>query len=128
LTRITANIPQNGRIFDAFDILANDAGSLLALALSTWYHKRMLGRKRASKHYNLVPGNSDDDLEFGETVANLEDQESGVISATLEQEIDNWDENAEDWDDDDPTTAEGDDQLPLSREVVVEEEGKGRAE
>jgi hypothetical protein len=121
--------PQNGRTFDPFDILANVAGSLLALAISTWYHKRMLERKRASKHYNLVPGDGDEDLELGESATNLEGQESGVVGATLEHEVDNWDENAEDWDEDEPTTTERDEPVtPNGEVVVVGEEGKKRAD
>ena len=63
----------------------------------------MLERKRSAK-YDAVPG--EEDLELGE---GLEDQECGVTEArqnTLEDEVDNWDENAEDWDDDEPTAAE----------------------
>lgn len=105
--------------------MANVAGSLLALALSTWYHKRMLERKRASKHYNLVPGEDDEDLELGESSANLEGHENGVVGATLEQEVDNWDENAEDWDEDEPTTTEGDEPVtPNNEEVILEDDGK----
>jgi hypothetical protein len=88
----------------------------------------MLERKRASKHYNLVLGNGDEDLELGESSATLEGQETGVASATLEQEVDNWDENAEEWDEDEPTTTEGDEPVtPNSEEVVLREEGKKRA-
>lgn len=88
----------------------------------------MLERKRASKHYNLVPGDGAEDLELGESSANLEGQETGAVSATLEQEVDNWDENAEDWDEDEPTTTEGDEPVTLnSEEVVFGAEGK-RAE
>ncbi|KAE9981504.1 hypothetical protein BLS_007333 [Venturia inaequalis] len=127
-------LPQNGRVFDPLDILANLFGSLLALALNTWYHKRMLERKRASKHYNLVPGDDDDegaldedvDLELGERSgpAHLDGQENGLVgrAPTLEQEVDNWDENAEDWDEDgdEPTTTEGDEPItPNNEEEVV---------
>src|SRR5205809_6079916 len=31
----------NGRVFDLLDIAANIVGSLAAVALSSWYHKRM---------------------------------------------------------------------------------------
>jgi hypothetical protein len=85
---------QNGREYDSLDIVANVAGSLLAVGLCLWYHKRMLERKRRAKSLNLAAGL--DDVELGEDVAG---QESGVVGSTLEDEVDNWDENAEDWDD-----------------------------
>ena len=68
-------------------------------------------RKRQKKGYGAVPGEegADDDVELGETAA---PQASGVAPAgdapdaqkatTLEEEVDNWDENAIDaWDEDD---------------------------
>lgn len=93
----------------------------------------MLERKRASKHYNLVPGDDDEgaldedvDLELGERSgpAHLDGQENGLVgrAPTLEQEVDNWDENAEDWDEDgdEPTTTEGDEPItPNNEEEVV---------
>ena len=95
----------NGREFDPYDILANVLGSGLALLLSSWYHKRMLERRRANKHYDIVPGEElGEDVELGEGIGA---QETGVISAassnephtkTVTEELDNWDENAEDWD------------------------------
>ncbi|KAI1097452.1 hypothetical protein F4804DRAFT_327596 [Jackrogersella minutella] len=93
----------NGREFDPFDIIANIVGSLVALGLCSWYHLRMLERKRVRRQYNAVPGEDAEDLELGEGVGA---QEEGVISsavnersATLEEEVDNWDENAVDaWD------------------------------
>ncbi|KAK9466205.1 hypothetical protein V1512DRAFT_264106 [Lipomyces arxii] len=42
------------RVFDLYDIVANVLGSLLALAISSWYHKGMLERKRAAK-YSAIP-------------------------------------------------------------------------
>ncbi|TVY94192.1 Uncharacterized protein LAWI1_G000576, partial [Lachnellula willkommii] len=39
----------NGRVFDFYDIVANVVGSLGALALSSWYHQRMLERKKRNK-------------------------------------------------------------------------------
>ncbi|KFY19693.1 hypothetical protein V491_04282, partial [Pseudogymnoascus sp. VKM F-3775] len=66
----------NGRDFDAYDILANVVGSLAAVGLSTWYHKRMVERKRLRKNYSAVPGEDGDmDLELGEGSGA---QESGV--------------------------------------------------
>ncbi|KAG4421394.1 hypothetical protein IFR04_005453 [Cadophora malorum] len=99
----------NGREFDFYDIVANVVGSLGALGLSSWYHMRMLERKRLAKHYQVVPG--EEDLELGEGVGA---QESGEVrgdggvtttqSRTLDEEVDNWDENLEDgWDEDEHT-------------------------
>ena len=90
----------NGRDFDLFDIVANVVGSLGSLGLCTWYHQRMLERRRSRRQYGAVPGEEDDDLELGEG------HESGVVNGddeppiTLEEEVENWDENAmDDWDD-----------------------------
>ncbi|KAI1842374.1 hypothetical protein JX266_011415 [Neoarthrinium moseri] len=96
----------NGREFDLYDIVANVAGSLGALGLCSWYHKRMLERKRGRRTYDAVPGEDEADLELGEEVGA---HEEGVMSAagnerstTLEEEVDNWDENAVDaWDEED---------------------------
>jgi VanZ family protein len=88
----------NGRNFDLYDIVANIVGSLAALALCSWYHKRMLERKRVQR-YQLVSG-EEGDVELGEGGGGerVEDggQETGVVERTLEEEVDNWDENAED--------------------------------
>ncbi|CRK15955.1 hypothetical protein BN1723_010864 [Verticillium longisporum] len=92
----------NGRVFDMLDIAANVAGSLAGLGLCTWYHKRMIERRRAQRGYGAVAGEDDgEDLEMG--VGGL--QEDGVVDAagarSLEDEVDNWDENAVDeWDED----------------------------
>jgi hypothetical protein len=98
-------------VFDPFDILANIAGSLAAIGMSGWYHKRMLERRRLAKQYQVVPGDENDDIELGEGVVA---QESGVLASvpvpSLEAEVDNWDENAEDAWDEEPTgtdSAEG---------------------
>lgn len=102
-TNLTARFPQNDREFDPYDILANAVGSIAALLLCSWYHKRMLERKRRAKQYQVVPG-EDVDVELGENV-NGEGQESGVVreGMTVEEELDNWDENAEDnWDPEEP--------------------------
>jgi hypothetical protein len=107
----------NDRDFDPFDILANVLGSGLALAACSWYHRRMLERRRRNKHYNAVPGDDEEglggeeggerDLELGEGVG-VGQQETGRIDAeedvqagegakrTVTEELDNWDENAED--------------------------------
>ncbi|KAK3321582.1 hypothetical protein B0H66DRAFT_552113 [Apodospora peruviana] len=115
----------NGREFDLFDLVANVVGSLASLGLCSWYHQRMLERKRTRRQYNAVPGEDTDDavgdLELGEGIGlggGGEEHEEGVVAAnnnnaittttaersapTLEEEVDNWDENAVDaWDEDD---------------------------
>jgi len=100
----------NGRNFDFYDIVANVVGSLLALALSTWYHMRMLERKRLAKHYQVVPGDEEADLELGEGVGAQESGTTATATATLDEQVDNWDENAEDaWEEEEQaTSAEGD--------------------
>jgi hypothetical protein len=110
----------NGRDFDLYDIVANIVGSLAALGLCTLYHKRMLERRRSRKQYNAVPGeDSGEDVELGETVFG-DGHDEGVMASepesraprtsigrvtetmTLDEEVDNWDENAVDaWDEDD---------------------------
>ncbi|TVY59603.1 Uncharacterized protein LSUE1_G009020, partial [Lachnellula suecica] len=108
----------NDRDFDFNDIVANVAGSLAALGLSTWYHMRMLERKRLAKHYQPVAGEDDIDVELGE-VGMGPQQEGEIIdvpkvqsqsqSQSLDQAVDNWDENMEDdWDAEDHGTDEGD--------------------
>ncbi|KJZ76792.1 hypothetical protein HIM_03669 [Hirsutella minnesotensis 3608] len=90
----------NDRDFDIYDIVANVLGSLAALGLCSWYHRRMLERRRTRKSYNAVPGEDDEDVELGQG------HETGVVDGpsqlrTLEEEVDDWDENAVDeWGDD----------------------------
>lgn len=102
----------NGRTFDPFDIVANLVGSLAACGLASWYHKRMLERRRKNKYAGVGDGEEgEEDLELGEgpgpSVVDEDDQETGVVSTagrgkSLEEEVDNWDENAADepWDED----------------------------
>lgn len=102
----------NDRDFDIYDIVANVAGSLLAVGLCTWYHKRMLERRRQRKTYNVVPGEEATDVELGEGHENGV-TETAPRTRTLEQEVDNWDENAVDtWEEEDPTDVVG---LPVSK-------------
>lgn len=112
----------NGRDFDIYDIAANLVGSLAGLGLCSWYHKRMLERKRLRKGYQPVDGVDDDgegegDVELGEGLgySRDDDHEGGITAVpvhtdasgpvgnrglTLDEEVDNWDENAVDaWDD-----------------------------
>ncbi|KAK1783290.1 hypothetical protein QBC45DRAFT_127668 [Copromyces sp. CBS 386.78] len=131
---VQAAIPDNGREFDPYDILANLVGSLLGVGLCAWYHKRMLERKRVRKYTavptgeELVDGEGELDLELGEGVGVVRrsgEHEEGVVGASghtaasasaaaaappvttaknmsLDEELDNWDENAVDaWDDGD---------------------------
>jgi hypothetical protein len=64
----------------------------------------MLERKRAARGYGAVPGDDDLDVELGE---NVEGQESGVVRPTVDEELERWDENAEDWDTTEPEAASG---------------------
>ncbi|RSL90665.1 hypothetical protein CDV31_015635 [Fusarium ambrosium] len=120
----------NGREFDLYDIVANIIGSFAGLGLCTWYHKRMLERKRQRRRYTAVPGEDQGDVELGEG------HETGVVegpsrSRTLEEEVDNWDENHidEDWDEEESpeahTAAQGGDK---SAETGDLGEGKKRTD
>ncbi|KAF4549360.1 Hypothetical protein D9617_22g067060 [Elsinoe fawcettii] len=108
-SEVAQGLLPNGREFDPYDIAANVLGSGAALAICSWYHKRMLERRRAAKTYNLVPGEDQDvDVELGENVNR--EQETGVIAGaeqTVTEQLDNWDENAEDWEDPDDETTSG---------------------
>lgn len=67
----------------------------------------MLERKRAARSYHVVPGEDEErDLELGEGIGG---QETGVVrdEQTLEDEVDNWDENA--WDEDETGDTRQDD-------------------
>lgn len=134
---LQAAIPDNGREFDPYDILANLVGSLAGLGLCGWYHKRMLERRRVRKYTAVptadgeIPGDDELDLELGEGVARRSgEHEEGVVASpsagagaggspaaaagpvttataknmSLEEELDNWDENAVDaWDEEEET-------------------------
>jgi VanZ family protein len=109
----------NDRDFDPWDVLANVVGSLAALGLASAYHRRSMDRRRRAK-YSALTGEGiegEEDLELGESGfrpgessrEELEGQETGVIpvaSKTVEEELDNWDENAADdaWDEEDDAT------------------------
>lgn len=107
-SEIVQGILPNGRSFDPFDLLANIVGSLGAVGLCSWYHRRMLDRRRKARFGALGDG-ADDDVELGVGPGHAETdhdheclgpQETGVTN--LEREVDNWDENAVDnWDSDD---------------------------
>lgn len=74
----------------------------------------MLERKRKNKHYDIVPGDElaegdeERDVELGEV--GVGSQETGVVrehasagaepTVDVTRELDEWDENAEDWEED----------------------------
>lgn len=130
-TEVIQGLLPNDRAFDPFDILANVVGSLGAVGLCSWYHRRMLERRRKSRFGSMEDG--DDDVELGAGVGGysareeegLGPQESGVMN--LEREVDNWDENAADnWDDEDgPGPSEPDDSPPSYQEGHKASVGSG---
>ena len=86
----------------------------------------MLERKRKNKHYDIVPGEEPaDDEERDVELGTVRDQEIGTVpigangspvqadagakKTDVTEELDNWDENEEDWDDE-PRTSSGDGQ------------------
>jgi VanZ family protein len=103
----------NEREFDPWDVLANVAGSLAALGLASAYHRRSVERRRRAK-YSALTGEGiegTDDLELGEAgvlsgPSNQNDDDGQQTPKTVQEELDNWDENAEDeaWDEEDDTT------------------------
>ncbi|KZZ94404.1 VanZ-like protein [Moelleriella libera RCEF 2490] len=98
----------NDRDFDLYDIVANITGSLAGVGLCSWYHKRMLERKRQNRTYTSVPGEDGGDIELGDgQQTGITDVEPGPFRGrTLEQEVDNWDENApDDWEEGERTDA-----------------------
>ena len=64
----------------------------------------MLERKRAARGYTAVAGDDERDIELGEDV---DGQESSIVRPTVDQELDRWDENAEDWDTTEPEAVDG---------------------
>lgn len=121
----------NDRPFDPFDIVANGVGSLGAIGICGWYHRRMIDRRRKNR-FGLMEG-SPDDVELGVGVGGddsresegLGPQESGVM--TLEQEVDNWDENAVDnWDTEDGPGPESHSAPPAYHEDRKPSSGSGQ--
>lgn len=111
-SEVVQSLVPNGRVFDPYDILANVVGSLSALALCSWYHKRMLERRRLSK-YHIVPGSDDlgQDVELGDAGGSRQDVGVSMSAGrSLEEQVDNWDEHADD---------------PWDEDVAPEEEGRG---
>lgn len=117
-SEVVQGLLPNDRDFDPLDVVANVIGSLVALGLASWYHRRSAERRRRAK-YSVLEGNvqeGEGDLELGEGPGlrggdSEPEQENGVIAApkTVEEELDNWDENAEDevWDEEDDATTGG---------------------
>lgn len=64
------------REFDPLDIVSNLLGSGLGLLLCSWYHRRMLERKRLAKLYQPVP--AADDLESENNSEELHDLEAAT--------------------------------------------------
>ena len=105
VSEVAQGLLPNDRTFDPIDIAANVLGSLAALALCAWYHRRMLDRRRRKKlqGYGIVgTGEGEEDVELGE--GGSSGQELGVVA---EEE----DDGGEAWDNmdgvDEPTTANG---------------------
>lgn len=104
----------------------------------------MLERKRKNKLYDIVPGEEPVEGEDGEVDLELghireRDQETGSVpvdangqadagagKTDVTEELDNWDENAEDWDDE-PVADKGHEQLK-SPTKGVEEDPKKRTD
>ncbi|KHJ34112.1 hypothetical protein EV44_g0085 [Erysiphe necator] len=70
----------NGHSLDLYQVLANLIGSLTALTLCSWYHTRMLGRKRLAKQYKVV---ATDDLEL-EAAVGSEPQHPEIVNQGAE--------------------------------------------
>ena len=80
-------------------------GSIAALALCAWYHRRMLERRRRRKlqGYGIVgTGEGEEDVELGETGSNR--QELGVVA---EEEDDDGGEAWDSIEDEEPVAANG---------------------
>jgi hypothetical protein len=111
-------LPNNNRSFDPYDILANVAGSGIAVLLCSRYHKRMLERMRRRRREGLSDGDVELELgdeeegrrrrdeEEGGLVYEHHSQETGIVPAAeappvtdVTDELDHWDENLEDDDD-----------------------------
>ncbi|KAI5284356.1 hypothetical protein KEM54_001396 [Ascosphaera aggregata] len=126
-SEIVQGLLPNGRIFDFWDIVANFIGCSGGLATCMWYHRHLLERRRLNRFGGNGNGREEEDLELGQREPLTRDvdhdhdherdnaigpQETGIISSqseakkkptnqTLEEEVDNWDENAEEEEEDD---------------------------
>ena len=141
-SEIAQGLLPNGRDFDPYDVLANVLGSLCAVGAANWYHKRAAERRRKAK-YSALAG-EEGDLELGEGPGLATDelgrgpereQVTGTVAVpkTVEEELDNWDENIPDeaWDEEDeggangevkvtPATSEGDGEEVPQKKVAVD--------
>ncbi|POS86278.1 hypothetical protein EPUL_001203 [Erysiphe pulchra] len=70
---------------DLYVVLANLVGSLSALGLCSWYHVRMLGRKRLAKQYKVV---AQDEVEL-EAAIGSGTQESDIIDQVEDVQVHN---------------------------------------
>ncbi|RMZ75525.1 hypothetical protein DV738_g5414, partial [Chaetothyriales sp. CBS 135597] len=100
-SEVAQGLLPNDREFDPWDVLANVLGSLAALALATSYHKRAAERRRRAKFSALSQDDIVDDVELGQAprVSQTTDE---LPTRTVEEELENWDENLADevWDGD----------------------------
>ena len=104
VSEVVQGLLPNERLFDPFDIAANVLGSMAALALCAWYHRRMLERKRRRKlqGYGIVAdGDGEEDIELGEGGGG--GQELGIVAEEEE------DDGGEAWD-----NMDGDDQVKVN--------------
>ncbi|EXJ79251.1 hypothetical protein A1O3_08752 [Capronia epimyces CBS 606.96] len=115
-SEVAQHLLPNDREFDPWDVLANVIGSLAALGLASAYHRRAAERRRRAKFTALAgDGLEGEDLELGEGTngglggSDADAQETGVVNRSVEEELDNWDENVPDdaWEDDDDITTNG---------------------
>lgn len=91
----------------------------------------MLERRRKNKHYDIVAGEEPaDDEERDVELGTVRDQETGSVpigangpttqadagakKTDVTEELDNWDENEEDWDDGARTSSGDDQKTPTS--------------
>ena len=104
-SEVVQGLLPNSRNFDPIDIAANVLGSIAALALCAWYHRRMLERRRRRKlqGYGIVgPGEGEEDLELGESGSS--GQELGVVA---EEDDEDDGEAWDNMDGDQPANANG---------------------
>lgn len=131
-SEVAQGLLPNDREFDPYDVLANVLGSLAALGLATSYHKRSIERRRRAKYSALTGEGVEDDVELGDTSTH---QETGVVGLesleskrTIEQELDDWDENAVDvWSDDENTNDTRSKMTPATSSADSSEESKRKA-
>ncbi|KAK5417404.1 hypothetical protein LTR06_003391 [Exophiala xenobiotica] len=133
-SEVAQGLLPNDREFDAWDVLANVVGSLAALGLCNAYHRRAAERRRTAKYSALAgDGLEGEDLELGERAGDGlgrpadDGQETGIVPRSVEDELDNWDENVPDeaWEeDDDVTTSQNTKATPSTSSVASEEPPK----